>query len=121
MSDYLISASEPTDLRIDPLEFVEKLRMQWPDAEIYMPADITSGLRWRLPIGIPPLDGRLYETFDTIGLDGYPKECAQFAVWYRKFVPSKYRLILYDPALNHGPVELESETSAQTIIDALTS
>jgi hypothetical protein len=117
--EYLITPPEPTDWKINESDFTEHLLKQWSEIEIQNvtnPNDYYS-LEWviKVPGMGQRLDGALHRDGQGISLDGYLKDCARFALWFRSLVPQTQKLIFYDQGYN-SHIELKAETTESEIM-----
>jgi len=65
------------------------------------------------------LDGQLQDGHGSIVLDEYPTAIAEFAVWYRNFIPDPYRLFVYHDSDAELEVEISNDSRPEQIIRGL--
>jgi hypothetical protein len=107
VSDFLVSPSQETDWRIEPDEFVARLRERWPDAQVttHEPGSLAA-VTFELELaGSYPPRGELMSDGQVVGLEGGLRESAEVAGWVREIVPPEQELIFYDQGYHfHVPL-----------------
>ena len=117
--NYFISPPEATDLKIDYKKFSSQISKQWSLNEINTidnPQRYHS-LEWEILIEDRLLIGSLDRTGQVIVLDGEISDVAKFAIWTRKQISNKYKLIFYDEGYAAN-IELRQDTSEAEIVNA---
>jgi hypothetical protein len=107
MSDFLVSPSRETPWRMEPGEFVARLRERWPEAEVIVrePGSYAA-VSFEVPIeGDYPPRGQLMSDGQAVGLEGGLSESAEVAGWIREIVQPEQELIFYDQGYSfHVPL-----------------
>jgi hypothetical protein len=119
VSDFLVSPSQETAWRIEPDEFVPRLRERWPDVTIttHEPGSLAA-VTFELPVeGTYPPRGELMSDGQVVGLEGGLRESAEVAAWVREIVPAQQELIFYDQGY-HFHVPLTDGITAEAIAAA---
>lgn len=124
LMEYLITPAEETDWKISRDYFVNNLLKEWSDIhiqEIRNP-DNYYQMEWFTKVSGESLrlDGALHRDGQGISLDGYLKDCAKFAIWFRSLVPKSQKLIFYDQGYNYY-IELQEGTTESEILAAFES
>lgn len=113
------SEKAPSDLRIDPFEYQEKILGRRPNAEIETTPDSSEGLSWRLPSegNISGLRGRLQGNQQVVEFGTGPKSSfVEFILWHRALVPASYQHFLFN-SNSWDRLELTPDTTGQDIVD----
>lgn len=120
MSDFLVSPSRETPWRMEPGEFLERLRDRWPDAQVVVrDADSLAAVSFEVPIeGEYPPRGELMSDGQVVGLEGGLSESAEVAAWVRDIVPAEQELIFYDQGY-HFHVPLTVGITREAIVAAV--
>ena len=118
MSSYFISPPGESDLKIDADQFVDYLRTQWAAVEVRTieSAESYQLLEWTAPMEHGIVVGSLDRTGQVVDLDGDVRDCARFAIAFRAWVPTEYKLIFYDEGYS-ADVELGTETSKAQLVE----
>ncbi|HEU4326906.1 MAG TPA: hypothetical protein VFS21_27450 [Roseiflexaceae bacterium] len=108
--------SQTSNLRIDPADYEQALRSEWPDAEIAVPPPASSyALTWRLrtneAIG---LSGGLQRDQQTVSFGVSDAATHAFIHWHRCYVPPQHDLFLHSTA-SEQHLALTADTTAQEI------
>jgi hypothetical protein len=118
---YLISPAEPdtaTDISVS--ELANKIRQNWPEAEVtrYFEANSSCVLRWRVSPLPHSLMGGLFNSLKTISIEsGDFSAVAHFAIWYRRNILPKDQITLfYISSMDQDALFLTSEITEETII-----
>jgi hypothetical protein len=117
--EYLITPDQPTQWKINTVDFIEHLEKSWHDIMIKNttnPDDYYS-IEWviKIPKKGTRLDGALHRDCQGISLDGYLEDCAIFGVWFRSLVPETQELIFYDQGYNYC-LKLQPNTTISDIM-----
>ena len=115
---YFISPPEKTDLKIDPKKFSSQIFKQWLLNQINTKDDPQSyhSLEWEILVEDRMLIGSLARIGDVIHLEGELSDVAKFAIWVRKQISNKYRLIFYDEGYT-ADIELRRDLSESEILN----
>jgi hypothetical protein len=120
MVAYFISIidtpEKPTDFQIDLKEFINVIGKTWKDAKFETNLGKFSPytLIWRLRNG----EYGIMKHGNSIYLSDEISYVADFALWYRKYVLDKHRLIIYDESFS-SRIELASDTTKEQIFAGL--
>ena len=119
--NYFISPPEATDLKIDYKKFSSQISKHWclNKIETIDNPQRYHSLEWEILIEDRLLIGSLDRTGQVIVLDGEISDVAKFAIWTRKQISNKYKLIFYDEGYS-ADLELCQNTSEAEIINAFT-
>jgi hypothetical protein len=115
--NYFISPSEETDLKIDSVQLIHRLKEKWSNIDIHTldnPARAYS-LSFRIPLENSSIEGSLERTGQCVVLEGDVQNCANFALWLRSWIDHKYKLLFYDEAYS-ADIELGMETTEYDIV-----
>ena len=105
--DYLVTPPEETAWRMEPDEFLARLRERWPDAAVREVPGSDPTYAFDFTVTEPGrVDGAWAHSGQMLGLDGEITDVMSLAVWFREQVPAEQPLLFYDPALN-GQLTLE--------------
>ena len=120
--NYFISPPEATDLKIDAREFFNKISKYWSlnNIEAIANPQRYHSLEWEILREHRLLIGSLNRTGQVIFLDGDIRDVAKFAIWTRKQIDNKYKLIFYDEGYS-SDIELDRNTSEAEIVNAFTA
>lgn len=105
-----------SDLSVNVGEFSEELKKLWPKSEVDMSNNNGSQeVQWQIPE--PSFDacrGALFRN-SIVEISSHPFEIVvEFVLWYRHYVPFKYRLFMMVPEGN-SVIELVENTNSQDI------
>ncbi len=122
--EYLITPDQPTQWKLNIVDFIENLEKAWHDITITSttnPDDYYS-LEWiiQMPEKETRLDGALHQDGQGVSLDGYLEDCATFAIWFRSLVPETQKLVFYDQGYNFCST-LQLKTTASELIEPFLS
>jgi hypothetical protein len=122
--EYLITPYQPTQWKINTVDFIENLEKSWHDTTIKTltnPDDYYS-IEWviKIPEKGTRLDGALHRDGQGISLDGYLEDCATFAIWFQSLVPENQELMFYDQGYNYC-LKLQPNTAISDIIQPFLS
>jgi hypothetical protein len=102
---YLITPDQPTQWKINAVDFIKNLQKYWHDITIknITNSDDYYSFEWviKIPKKETRLEGALHRDGQGISLDGYLEDCATFAIWFRSLVPESQELIFYDQGYNY--------------------
>lgn len=117
--EYLITAPEETDWKINETDFVNNLLKQWPELSIKKIPNLDDfySLEWFNKL---ILNGALHRDGQGVSLDGYLEDCARFAIWFCFQVPQTQKLVFYDQGYN-SHIELQEGTTESEIVAAFVS
>ena len=117
---YFVMLKDGADYEINLVEFAVQLKQRWPMIEFRqsLPGE-TVILEWTIRNEVVCLDGQLQDRHGTLVLDEYPAAIAEFAVWYRNFIPDQYRLFVYHDSDAELEVEIRNDSRPEDIIRGL--
>ncbi|MEA5511945.1 hypothetical protein VB715_19405 [Crocosphaera sp. UHCC 0190] len=122
--EYLITPPETTDWQINENELTKNLEKSWSKIKIKTISNPDDYYCLEWVIIIPEtgqrLDGALHRDLQGISLDGYIKDCAAFAVWFRSLVSPSQQLVFYDQGYN-SHIELQENTTELEIVEPFLS
>ena len=118
---YFIGPLRDCDLQLQTEELLQQLRARYP---VTLQSDEYSYgylLNWELEIKGRPNYGGLHTDRQLIDLDDDPEAAAEFAVWYRTQIPSRYKLCIFhdssDQVFEITPIITEEELLLQLYSD----
>jgi hypothetical protein len=116
---YYISPPEATDWGLPLEEFAARLRSQWPAATVELLANprLNYPLEWRIEADHGQLEGSMDRPGQAVTLEGDPRDCAGFALWFRGQAPAEQPLVFYDEQYS-ASVPLTAATREADIIGA---
>jgi len=122
MSTFFISPFKPpvwvgeTDLQISTDEYATKLKELWFDVIIKPGNSNDYSIHWELKRdGKYQIMGGLQTNHNVVSLEGNKEYIAEFVVWHRTYVPSKYRLYVFHESLAVN-FEIESGKTVQEVL-----
>ncbi|MCL4249275.1 MAG: hypothetical protein KJ065_14100 [Anaerolineae bacterium] len=120
--EYMIIPSE-----IQTFEFVLKseyvmaeLQKRWPgiEAKLYSEGK-SSGVSWTVWIEDYLAVGDFSEERRSLVVSAPITYAAMIAIWYRKLIPLRYKLVIVDTLVNFTPFEIQDDTTREEIVNAL--
>ncbi|MEU7282565.1 hypothetical protein AB0A69_27880 [Streptomyces sp. NPDC045431] len=117
---YLV-AFDSDEWRVGQDLLVASLAAEWPDAAVrrreLSDGDKYGDVEWELRRGDADLEGRSHVDGRCLYLDGDIGLVADFALWYRKFVPAGIDLVFCDEGY-HFDVTIDATTTRDDLVDA---
>lgn len=116
---YMIAFFEGAVYWFNPQDLISALKKRWFDVEVQKnPPELLLGeeLEWKIP-SQNHFTGYLYHERKTVFVEGTTEECIEFALWYRKFIPSEHRILFSDEGY-HASIEMRPETTSVDILRA---
>jgi len=101
MAKYFISPAEFVDWHLAADDFVAALRRHWPEAKVHSAAsDSHHSVELELPLEHSTAYASLNSTGDTVVMETDPRDAVTVAIWFRRVVPERIPLLLYDEGFN---------------------
>jgi hypothetical protein len=122
MSYLAIVADE--EYHADLAAVLERLRQDWPDAAVTFSGDPaeaphpTHGLVWEYLRGGAALDANVDVAGQCLYLDGVPELVAEYAAWFRAFVPAALDMVFCDDEYSFEQ-QLQPGVSSEELLDQL--
>lgn len=108
---YLISPPAPTRWHAAPPTVAAKLRSFQPEVAFEEPGDDCT-LRWSARGAFGLVVGMLAKDNQTLVIEGDVRDCANYAVWFRRsVVPLEEELVFYDESYSADVAVLETTTA----------
>jgi hypothetical protein len=110
------------DYTIDPDQLADALRARWRDVQISVSSSSYAALYWECKVREPfGLNGVLQRDTQAIVLEKPGQhDVAEFATWFRGYVPSQYRLSLFNSSGFPKNLELRADTTYLQILHFFT-
>lgn len=128
MTSFFISPFKPpeewygeSELKLDVNSFAEGLRLKWPNISITLtPGSKYNIVEWEVlkGDGTYGVRGSLEANQQIVSLDGTTADLAEFVLWYRKLIPSQYRLFFFHESL-YTCLEIKQDTTLDEIGHAI--
>ncbi len=114
---YLIGPMGNSDLKVDFEHIIRSLQQTWRGISVWEVSVGSYLLRWKAEVRGFRVLGGLQSNAQTISIDHTDTTVdAEFALWYRRFVPPEHKLFLYSGPRWETPIELFPDTSVEEVL-----